>query len=104
MKNIIDTNLHILEFIQKSAPILNDLIDNKSLDEVADFFIEEGIFLTKKDVKCFLFDAVPFMVSDRKMNMDLPIHYYEDSEEIEEAIELPKEENIIEFIKDSEKK
>lgn len=104
MTNIIDPNLYILHFIQKSGPILNDLVDNKTLDEVADYFIKEGIFLSKKDVKCFLFDAVPFMVSDRRANMDLPIHYYEEDESIETDIEIPKENNIIEFIKESDKR
>ena len=103
MKEITDTKMHLLQFIQDAAPKMPEMVNTKTLDEVAEYFIEQGIFDSKKDVKCFLFDAVPFMVSDRNINMDLPIRYYDEDEEIEESITLPDNDNIISFVKESSK-
>lgn len=101
MKNI-DIHIQILDFITKSAPILEEMVNTKSLDEVADYFIENGIFHSKKDIKCFLFDAVPVMVTNKEINLDLPVRYYEDEDEIETDIEIPEEDNIINFVRRSD--
>ena len=95
----------LIDFIQDYATNLDSLLNEKSLDEVGDYLVEQGIFHSKRDIKCFLFDATPFMVSHADTNLDLPIRYYSEEEDIvpeEDGEPLYREENIIDFIQKSQ--
>lgn len=98
----ISTQTQITEFIQEAAPDLQNMVETMSVEEMADYFVEKGIFKSKTDIKYFLFDAVPFMVFNKETSLDLPVHYYSEEEEIEESIEIPENDNIIDFIKRSQ--
>lgn len=97
-----DIKLKVLTFIQEVSKQIPEMVETKSLEEIGAFLIEKGIFNSEKDIKCFLFDAAPFMILNEEANLDMPIRYYAEDEEIEEKIIETTDDNIIDFIERSQ--